>query len=159
MYGTRNSLSLVEEVLEGQGLANWAENFENRILNVQFFNKLAFLGDFTCGNQLKLLLILTSEIRAKIASQPKGVNTEELQKIESDVDEIFTSTINETKSEYRPEAYQRIPVVTRRPYEYFTTDYQNTEFLANNNSITYEEAFPVQAEPMSTCLVSVRNQD
>ena len=87
------------------------------------------------------------------------MNTEELQKIESDVDEIFTSTINETKSEYRPEAYQRIPVVTRRPYEYFTTDYQNTEFLANNNSITYEEAFPVQAEPMSTCLVSVRNRD
>ena len=99
------------------------------------------------------------EIRAKLASQSKGVNTDELQKIESDVDEIFTSTINEVKTEYRPEAYQRVPIMTRRPYEYFTTDYQNTEYLANNNSITYEEAFPVQAEPMSTCLVSLKNAE
>lgn len=104
MYGTRSSLSLVEEVLD-------------------------------------------------------GVNTsEELQKIESDVDEIFTSTINETKPDpYRPimDYQPRVPIITEHYYPPMESYAPVEYFIQNNNSIAYEEPVsPPLSDPMSACLVS-----
>ena len=105
MYGTRSSLSLVEEVLD-------------------------------------------------------GVNTsEELQKIESDVDEIFTSTINETKPDpYRSimDYQPRVPIITEHYYPPMeSVEWPVEYFIQNNNSIAYEEPVsPPLSDPMSACLVS-----
>ena len=107
MYGTRSSLSLVEEVLD-------------------------------------------------------GVNTsEELQKIESDVDEIFTSTINETKPDpYRPimDYQPRVPIITEHYYPPMESYAPVEYFIQNNNSIELnfneEPVSPPLSDPMSACLVS-----
>ena len=86
-----------------------------------------------------------------------GVTTsDELQKIESDVDEIFTQTINESKPElYRPVVdYQpRVPIINEHYYQPIETFAPPDYFIQNNNSITYEDSLPIQTDPMSSCLV------